>query len=193
MRCGLHPGSGVRFPGPAFCVDVAIGVEEAGLHQRAPPESGFFAGRLEQPGHALFKGIVKFGTDGGDRNAQRGSPSGDLDIGGGAPASIGQLPGFEQYPGAISRGLAVKCQSGPGGGFQPGLFLWKIAPATVAVLRFPECVQTRFEIQIDHAISSAVFRLSFMECNGTRFWLYYAQCRCWRRMKWREPKGSRVK
>lgn len=96
------------------------------------------AGGVEEPGDGAVR---VFATDGREVDAQGGGPGFDLNFGRGAEGAGAELPGFQEGPGPVGRGVGVEGEGGPGGGFDPRLFIGEIAPTAVGILGSAEEIE----------------------------------------------------
>src|ERR1043166_846781 len=74
-------------------------------------------------------------------DAQRGAPTGNVNLLGRPPAPVGRLPRFEQRPCTVGCRLSMKRQRGISGRLEPGLLTGKVSPAAVGILGTPQSIQ----------------------------------------------------
>ena len=167
VRGRFHPGGCAFLPGPAFKAQVAARVDQTRLRQRSPPQFRFRAGRLQEVGYALHVGSVHLAAEVRQGQTQGRAPARNRRAGGGGPASVGLLPGFDQGPGTISGRIAMEHQGSVEGRLQPRLLAAVIAPAAIGILGAPEDVQAHSQIGINHENRSAQSALSVRSKEGS--------------------------
>ena len=103
VRGRLNPGRIAIAPRPAFVRNIQLGLDQMKERKGAHGETMLRAHHAEQPVHRADDVLIVHSANAGQRDGLRGHPGSILDFAAGPDASICELPGTNQFPGAIER------------------------------------------------------------------------------------------